>query len=128
MDRKPIVGVRILNDRGIVSGDLTETVSRTGAAATDSSVDDGAPRLIVICECSRLTVPALRVALGDLQEVTVGRELRRGLARHGRTAMLSVPDNEISRKPTHPSKSLGAQSTIIFDRSMSTLIGSVSPC
>jgi len=98
VDRKPIVGVRILKVRGIVNGDLTETVSKTGQAATDSSGDDGAPRLIVICECSRLTVPALRVALGDLQEVTVGRELRRGLARHGRTAVLSVPDNEISRK------------------------------
>ena len=31
-----------------------------------------APRLIVICEYGRLTVSALTVALGDLQEVTVG--------------------------------------------------------
>jgi pSer/pThr/pTyr-binding forkhead associated (FHA) protein len=87
-----------LNNRGIVNGDLTEIVSKTGAAANDSSADDGVPRLIVTCECGRLTVPALRVALGDLQEVTVGRDSRRSLTRHDRTATLSVPDHEISRK------------------------------
>jgi pSer/pThr/pTyr-binding forkhead associated (FHA) protein len=54
--------------------------------------------LIVICEYGRLTVPAVRVALGDLQEVTVGRDSQRSLARQGTTATLSVPDQEISRK------------------------------
>ena len=57
-----------------------------------------APRLLVICECTRLTVPALRVALGDLQEVTVGRGAPRGLARHDETATISIPDHEISRR------------------------------
>jgi len=84
--------------RGVVNSNLTETVSKAGAVARDSSPDDGAPRLLVVCECARVTVPALRVALGDLQEVTVGRDSRRGLVRHGKTAALSVVDHEISRK------------------------------
>jgi DNA-binding NtrC family response regulator len=78
--------------------DLTETVSKTGGPASDSSDDTGAPRLIVICEGGRLTVPALRVALGNLHEVTVGRDSRRDLLRQGRVAAISVPDHEISRK------------------------------
>jgi transcriptional regulator with AAA-type ATPase domain len=81
-----------------VSGDPTETVSKTVTGANDSSADDGAPRLIVICEYGRLTVPALRIALGDLQEVTVGRDSLRGVTRHGRTARLAVPDHQISRQ------------------------------
>jgi hypothetical protein len=93
--------------RGIVNGELTDTVSKTGAAANDSSADDEVPRLLVVCECGRLTAPALRVALGDLQEVTVGRDLRRGLARHGKTAALSVVDDEISRKHLAVRRQLG---------------------
>jgi transcriptional regulator of aromatic amino acid metabolism len=79
-------------------GDLTQTVSKAGTATTDAGDDDGAPRLIVICECSRLTVPALRVTLGNLHEVTLGRDARRELKRHGKTASISVPDHEMSRK------------------------------
>ncbi|HEX4417788.1 MAG TPA: sigma 54-interacting transcriptional regulator [Kofleriaceae bacterium] len=81
-----------------MNGDLTETVSRTGAAASDAATDDGAPRLIVICECGRLTTPALRVALADIHEITLGRDSRRRVVRQGKTAALSVPDHEISRK------------------------------
>ena len=64
----------------------------------DCGTNREAPRLIVICEYGRLTAPALRVALGDLQEVTVGRGSQRSLARQGTTATLSVPGDEISRK------------------------------
>ena len=81
-----------------MNGDLTETVSKSGTAANDASADDGAPRLMVICECSRLTVPAMRVALDNLHEVTLGRDSLRGLVRHGKAAAISVPDHEISRK------------------------------
>ena len=81
-----------------MNGDHNDTVSRTDSAAADAKADEGAPRLLVVCECLRLTVPALRVALGDLQEVTVGRGSPRGLARHGKTATISIPDHEISRK------------------------------
>jgi len=80
-----------------VSGDHNDTVSRTDSAATDAEADEGAPRLLVVCGCTRLTVPGLRVALGDLQEVTVGRGPQRSLARHGKAATLSIPDHEISR-------------------------------
>jgi transcriptional regulator of acetoin/glycerol metabolism len=83
---------------GIVNGDLTKTRRKTGAAADDGDADDGAPRLIVICECDRLTVPALRVALGNLHEVTIGRDSRRELKRHGKTAAISILDHEMSRK------------------------------
>jgi hypothetical protein len=87
-----------LKEAGAVTGDLTETVSRTGTASSDTSPEDGAPRLIVACECGRLTVPALRVALSNLQDVTLGRDSRRKLTRQGKSAMLTVPDHEISRK------------------------------
>jgi len=80
-----------------VTGDRTETVSETDSAATEAKADEGTPRLLVICECARLTVPALRVVLGDLQELTVGRGPLRSLARHGKTATISIPDHEISR-------------------------------
>jgi DNA-binding NtrC family response regulator len=81
-----------------VNGDLTETVSKSGTAPHDSSADDGAPRLIVICERGRLTVPGLRVVLTSLNEVVVGRDSRRTLTRQGKAATISVPDHEISRK------------------------------
>jgi len=81
-----------------VNGDLTETVSKTGGPASDSTADDGAPRLIVICECGRLTAPALRVSLASLHEITLGRDSQRELRRYGRTAAITVPDHEISRK------------------------------
>jgi DNA-binding NtrC family response regulator len=81
-----------------VNGDLTETVSRSGSAVNDATAEDGAPRLILIFECGRLTAPALRVGLGSLHEVTVGRDSQRELRRYGRTAVISVPDHEISRK------------------------------
>jgi transcriptional regulator with AAA-type ATPase domain len=87
-----------LYERDRVTGDLTETVSKTGSAASDSAADDGAPRLIVICECGRLTAPALRVALSNLHEITLGRDSRRELKRYGRAAAITVPDHEISRK------------------------------
>ncbi|HEY0191351.1 MAG TPA: sigma 54-interacting transcriptional regulator [Kofleriaceae bacterium] len=81
-----------------MNGDLTETVSRTGTATRDEAGDEGAPRLIVICECGRLTTPALRIALADLNEVTLGRDARRRIVRQGKVAAVSVPDHEISRK------------------------------
>jgi pSer/pThr/pTyr-binding forkhead associated (FHA) protein len=81
-----------------VPADLTETISQIGTVASAAGADDGSPRLLVICEYGRLTAPALRVALGDLQEITVARGSRRGLARHGVAATLSVPDHEISRR------------------------------
>jgi DNA-binding NtrC family response regulator len=81
-----------------VNGDLTETVSKTGGPASDATDDEGAPRLLVICECGRLTAPAMRVSLGNLHEITVGRDSRRRLTRHGKTATIAMPDHEISRK------------------------------
>jgi DNA-binding NtrC family response regulator len=81
-----------------VTGDFTETVSKFGAAAEHSSINREAPSLIVICEYGRLTAPALRVALGDLQEVALGRGSQRSLGRQETTATLSVPDHGISRK------------------------------
>jgi DNA-binding NtrC family response regulator len=81
-----------------VNGDLTETVSRTGASALDPNAEEGAPRLMVICECNRLTAPALRVSLTDLHDVTLGRDAQRVIKRTARSATITVPDHEISRK------------------------------
>ncbi len=81
-----------------MTGDFTKTVSKKSAAAKNQRANREAPRLIVICEYCRLTAPALRVGLDDLQEITVGRGSQRSLGRKGTTATLSVPDQEISRK------------------------------
>jgi transcriptional regulator with AAA-type ATPase domain len=81
-----------------VNGDLTETVSKLGTVNDDAGAEDGAPRLILICERTRLTSPAMRIALGELTEVTLGRDTTRKLVRDGKTAMVTVPDHEISRK------------------------------
>ena len=87
----------LYDGRCIVTDDFTKTISKI-RAEKDSSIADGPPRLIVVCEYGRLTAPALRVALGDLQEVTVGRGSRRSFVRQGKAATLSIPDHEISRK------------------------------
>jgi len=81
-----------------VNSNPTETASKSGTAMNDSNTDDGVPRLIVMCEYGRLTVPALRILLGDLQEITVGRDSQRVHTRRGRAATLTIPDHEISRK------------------------------
>jgi len=90
--------VRILNDMSSVTGDLTETVSKTGVASDDLALDDGAPRLIVLFECGRPTTPALRVGLAELQEVVVGRDGSRAVVHRGNSAVLTIPDHEMSRK------------------------------
>ncbi|HEY0483959.1 MAG TPA: sigma 54-interacting transcriptional regulator [Kofleriaceae bacterium] len=64
----------------------------------DAAAGDSAPRLLVVVECCRLTSGALRLSLANLDEVTLGRDLRRHVARHGRSAVLAVPDHETSRK------------------------------
>jgi sigma-54 dependent transcriptional regulator, acetoin dehydrogenase operon transcriptional activator AcoR len=87
---------QIVKGRGTVNA--TETVNKTGSKEVDSSAEDEAPRLIVVCEYNRLTAPGFRVALGDLREITVGRDPQRSLVRDGRVATLSIPDNGISRK------------------------------
>jgi DNA-binding NtrC family response regulator len=94
----PDVRVRNLKASDEVNGDLTETVSRVATPSGDPNADDGAPRLLVICECNRLIATAFRLALGDLHEVTLGRDGHRDLVRHGRVGALSVPDHEVSRK------------------------------
>jgi DNA-binding NtrC family response regulator len=81
-----------------VNDKRTETFSKAGAAKPNASADDEIPRLIVVCECKRLTAPAFRVALSDLHEVTVGRGLQRSLVRQNQTATLSIPDNGISSR------------------------------
>ena len=81
-----------------VNGDPTETVSEGGRPLLNGADDDGAPRLIVVLECRRLTAGPLRLSLSSLESVTLGRDARRHVTRHGRAAAISVPDYEISRK------------------------------
>jgi DNA-binding NtrC family response regulator len=84
--------------RASVTGDLTETVSKSGSATGDTTSEDGAPRLIVLCERGRLTAPALRVSLSNLHEATLGRDARRTFVHHSKLVVISVPDHEMSRK------------------------------
>ena len=81
-----------------MTGSPTETVSSLSDPLLDGADAAGAPRLLVVIECRRLTTPALRMSLTDLDEVTLGRDVRRHVARHGRSAALFVPDYEASRK------------------------------
>ena len=78
--------------------ELTKTVSRTGTDGNDTGDDEAAPRLIVMCERHRLTAPGLRVALGNLDEVTLGRDVQRAVTYHRKVATMTVVDHEISRK------------------------------
>ncbi len=87
-----------MKDPDAVNGDMTETVSRVAATSGDLNADEGAPRLIVLCESNRLTASAFRIALADLHELTLGRDASRRLTRAGRTATLTVPDHEVSRR------------------------------
>jgi len=81
-----------------VNGSPTETVSSLSDPRLDSAADDGAPRLVVVVECCRLAAGGLRLSLANLDEVTLGRDVRRHVTRHGRSAMLAVPDYETSRR------------------------------
>jgi sigma-54 dependent transcriptional regulator, acetoin dehydrogenase operon transcriptional activator AcoR len=83
---------------GSVTGDLTETVSRTGVATGDPTGEPDAPRLIVLIECTRPTHPALRVNLAGLDDLTVGRGGDRAVQRRAATAHLTVTDHEMSRR------------------------------
>ena len=69
---------------GPVNGDPTETVSEGGGPRLDGGDDDGAPRLLVIVECRRLTTGALRLSLSNLDSVTLGRDSHRHVLRQGR--------------------------------------------
>ena len=80
-----------------MTGNSTQTASRTGSAAADSGLDEGLARLTVTCERSRPSALGLRIDLRELDEITVGRGSERVLTRSGRTARLSVADDEMSR-------------------------------
>jgi sigma-54 dependent transcriptional regulator, acetoin dehydrogenase operon transcriptional activator AcoR len=81
-----------------VISDPTQTVSRSATTTEEAASEEGAPRLIVVLENRRLTAPALRVSLANLDEVTVGRDAIRRLSKIGRAASITVPDHEISRR------------------------------
>src|ERR1041385_141778 len=83
--RRP-VGYGYCIGKSFVSGDPTETVSESSGPLLDGSDDDGAPRLLVIIECRRLTAGALRLSLANLDAVTLGRDASRHVLRHGRSA------------------------------------------
>jgi transcriptional regulator of acetoin/glycerol metabolism len=96
-DLRP-VGYGYCISQSFVSGDPTETVSESSGPLLDGSDEDGAPRLLVIIECRRLTAGAMRLSLANLDSVTLGRDANRHVLRHARSAAIAVPDYEISRK------------------------------
>ncbi|HMG57867.1 MAG TPA: sigma 54-interacting transcriptional regulator, partial [Kofleriaceae bacterium] len=73
-------------------------MSESSGPLLDGADDDGAPRLLIIVECRRLTADGMRLSLAHLDSVTLGRDASRHVARHGRAAAVAVPDYEISRK------------------------------
>ena len=81
-----------------MTDDLTRTGSRTdsGDAAQLAALDQ--PRLIVALEGARPWVPGLRLALGDVEEVLLGRGTVRAATREGRRVTLTLPDHELSRQ------------------------------
>ena len=90
--------------------------ARDGAAITltmeplsrtfDKDADDEAagprtellPFLFVALECSRPLAGGMRVALAELDEITVGRGSKRSFVRSGRSAHLSLPDKLVSSR------------------------------
>jgi hypothetical protein len=77
--------------------DLTQTVSRSDAAGAAREGAHDAPRLVVVLECRRPAGAGLRVSLGALDELRIGRGTERRLVRTGRRADLTIPDHELSR-------------------------------
>ena len=79
-----------------------EPLSRT----FDKDADDEAagprtellPFLFVALECSRPLAGGMRVALAELDEITVGRGSTRRFVRSGRSAHLSLPDKLVSSR------------------------------
>ena len=78
--------------------DLTRTVSRSGDALgeRDDALDPA--RLIVGFDGERPLTPALRVALGEVDEVILGRGSERTWLRRGRRLALTIADHEMSRQ------------------------------
>jgi transcriptional regulator of acetoin/glycerol metabolism len=71
----------------------------TGAASfADVAVERELPRLIIAFHARKPLDPAVRLSLGDLEEVRIGRGTPRSWRRTGRTLELVVDDHEISRK------------------------------
>jgi sigma54-dependent transcription regulator len=74
------------------------TVTITGHASRDAGADERElSRLVVAMQGRSPLVPALRVSLADVDDVQIGRGLKRAWRRVGRRLELELDDDEISR-------------------------------
>jgi hypothetical protein len=74
------------------------TVTITGHASRDAGADDRElSRLVVAMQGRSPLVPALRVSLADVDDVQIGRGLKRAWRRVGRRLELELDDDEVSR-------------------------------
>jgi pSer/pThr/pTyr-binding forkhead associated (FHA) protein len=55
------------------------------------------PRLVIAFECQRPLCPGVRLSLGDVDEVVIGRGAERRWSRSGRQLAVAIPDQEVSR-------------------------------
>ena len=78
--------------------DLTQTISRSDVRDASRRGPRDAPCLVMVLECRHPTAAGLRVSLGTLDEVWIGRGPQRALVRTGRRASLTVADHELSRQ------------------------------
>ena len=77
--------------------DLTQTVSRTDDESGEDLLVE-APRLIVAMVTKAPLTAAMRVALGEVDELVLGRGPRRAVVRAGLRAELALADQEMSRQ------------------------------
>jgi sigma54-dependent transcription regulator len=75
----------------------TTTITRASEHASGIDSERELPRLIVAFQGNKPFVPALRLCLGDVDEVQIGRGPIRRWRRAGRRFELALDDNEISR-------------------------------
>src|SRR5579862_7948750 len=90
-----------------MSAEETRTESRTDPSEGDVALGPETPRLVVVMECDRPTAAGWRVALGEADEVVIGRGAARGIARRGRAIDLTLPDHEMSRQHVRLRRQVG---------------------
>jgi len=76
----------------------TKTVTEASASEADPDAEHELPRLIVVLHGRKPFAPAVRLCIGSVDEVAIGRGNERSWRRIGRRLELSLDDHEISRQ------------------------------
>jgi len=104
-----------------MTDDASITASRTVDVDSDMDGEHESPRLILAFEVRSPLSAAVRLMLGELDEVQIGRGAR-AWARSGRTLELRISDSEISRQHARLVRHSGDWELIDLDSRNGTLV------